>query len=65
MVNLKLHNYSIVDINIDVPGDAHMEEAFEALYRAWLAAGYLDEQFDEMCGKYGKYGDMMFVSIQD
>lgn len=61
MVNLIFDNgKDNVDITIKIASDASIHEAFEAIYRAWMCATYLDSQFQQVCEDFATSGDESF-----
>ena len=61
MVNLIFDNEKdSVDITIKIAPDASIHEAFEAIYRAWMCATYLDSQFQQVCEDFATSGDESF-----
>lgn len=61
MVNLIFDNgKDNVDITIKIAPEASAQEAFEAIYRAWMCATYLDSQFQQVCEDFATSGDESF-----
>lgn len=61
MVNLIFDNgKDNVDITIKIASEASAQEAFEAIYRAWMCATYLDSQFQQVCENFATSGDDSF-----
>lgn len=61
MVNLIFDNgKDNVDITIKIAPEASAQEAFEAIYRAWMCATYLDSQFQQVCENFATSGDDSF-----
>lgn len=61
MINLSFNDLSNIETKISIPEDAYVTEAFNGLYKAWLAMTYTDDQFLDMCKRYVEQGDLMFV----
>lgn len=60
MVNLIFDDMKNTDITIKIAPDAETHEAFEAIYRAWRCATYLDSQFKRVCEDFVTSGEESF-----
>lgn len=60
MVNLSFNDFSNIETKISIPEEAHVSEAFNGIYKMWLAMSYTDAQFLDMCRSYVKQGELMF-----
>lgn len=60
MIKLIFDDMKDTDITIKVAPEASIHEAFEAIYRAWMCATYLDSQFQQVCEDFATSGEESF-----